>query len=84
MKKFVKVLAAAVLASACLATSASAYLDMGDSVNYSVKSNSRTWDNKNNTWAWDLLNDSPCVFKGDSYIWMLRLLCTLSVDIQPR
>lgn len=23
-----------------------------------------TWDNKNNTWAWDLLNDSPCVFKG--------------------
>ena len=64
MKKFVKVLAAAVLASACLATSASAYLDMGDSVNYSVKSNSRTWDNKNNTLAWDLLNDSPCVFKG--------------------
>ena len=63
-KKFIKLVTASVIAGACLVTSASAYLDIGDSVTYTVKSNSTTWDNKNNTWAWDLKNASTCVFKG--------------------
>lgn len=64
MKRFIKIVTASVIASACLVTSASAYLDMGDSLSYSVKSDDRDWDNQDNTWAWNLQNDSTCVFKG--------------------
>lgn len=65
MKKTIfKTIPAAILASLCLTTAASAYIDMGVSVPYSVKNDSRTWSNKNNTWAWFLTTTSNCYFSG--------------------
>lgn len=62
--KAIKTIPVAIFASVCLATTASAYLDMGDSISYSVKSNAKTWDNKNNTWAWYLHSPTDCYFSG--------------------
>lgn len=66
MKKtaILKTIPVAIFASACLATSAAAYLDMGDSISYSVKSNAPDWDNQNNTWAWYLHTPADCEFNG--------------------
>lgn len=65
MKKTIfKTIPAAILASVCLTTAASAYIDMGDSVSYSVNRNAKTWSNKNNTWAWYLHSPEACYFSG--------------------
>ena len=63
-KTILKAIPAAILASVCLTTAASAYIDMEDSVSYSVKSDSRTWDNKNNKWAWYLNSPAGCDFSA--------------------
>lgn len=63
-KSILKAIPAAILASVCLTTAASAYLDMGESVTYSVKSNAQTWDNQNNSWAWYLHTPTDCHFNG--------------------
>lgn len=49
--KKVAAVAAAAVASACMALSVNAYLDYGDTVSYTVASGAKTWTNKNDL-AW--------------------------------
>ena len=68
MRKISKKIAtfvAAIATTACIAVSSSAYSDMGDSVHYTVKNTSTTWDNKNSTYAWNLNASEDCKFYGD-------------------
>lgn len=51
--KKVAAVAAAAVASACMALSVSAYLDYGDTVSYTVASGAKTWNNKNDL-AWNI------------------------------
>ena len=63
-KAILKAIPAAILASVCLTTAASAYIDMGDSISYYVSSSSQKWDNKTSTWAWYLNYPADCNFSG--------------------
>lgn len=63
-KSILKAIPAAILASVCLTTAALAYIDMGQYISYSVKSNAQTWDNQNNSWAWYLHTPTDCRFSG--------------------
>lgn len=64
MKKSIKIFSAAVLASMCLTVMASSYSDMGDTVSYTVSSNSPSWENKSTALAWNLQADSLCTYSA--------------------